>query len=350
MRRPSWGDGLRYRFDNVMARGTVALFGWLAIVYTTFVLAMAALTTFIGLAGLTELSVEDFSQTLWRTLMRTLAPGLLAQEKGALLILLPMLFAAIGGMFLYSSLTGILAAGIQSRVRDLRKGRSFVVESDHTLILGWSHQVFTVVSELIEAYADRPACLVILAERDKVTMEDELQARVGSTGRTRIVCRTGNPIDPHDLEIVNPHSARSIIVLAPEVEEPDTLVLKTIFAITRGRSRKAEPYQIAAELHDPSNVEVVRLIADDEVRVVLVGDLIARIAAQTGCQSGLAVVYSELLNFHGNEVWFKEEPGLVGMTFGQALLAYEGVSLKGFLYRQRDARPPQSRTGGDYAG
>ena len=50
---------------------------------------------------------------------------------------------------------------------------------------------------------------------------------------------------------------------------------------------------------------------------------IARIAAQTGCQSGLAVVYSELLNFHGNEVWFKEVPGLVGMTFGQALLAYE---------------------------
>jgi len=250
MRRPSFRDRLRYAFDNVMARGTVALFGWLVIVYTAFVLAMAMLITITSWVGLSDQPVADFSQTIWRTVMRTLAPGLLANDKGAPLFLISMLIVTMGGVFLASTLTGILAAGVQGRVRELRKGRSFVMETGHTLILGWSPQVFTVVSELVEAYADRRACLVILAEKDKVAMEDEIRARVTAQGRTRIVCRTGSPLDPHDLETVNPHSARSIIVLAPEGEEPDTRVIKTILAITRGRSRKAEPHQIAAELHD----------------------------------------------------------------------------------------------------
>jgi hypothetical protein len=34
-------------------------------------------------------------------------------------------------------------------------------------------------------------------------------------------------------------------------------------------------------------------------------------------------VYTELLNFEGDEIYFRAEPELVGKTFGQALLAYE---------------------------
>ena len=45
---------------------------------------------------------------------------------------------------------------------------------------------------------------------------------------------------------------------------------------------------------------------------VLAGDLIARITAQTCRQSGLSVVYTELLDFDGDEIYFHEEPALVG--------------------------------------
>jgi Trk K+ transport system NAD-binding subunit len=47
-------------------------------------------------------------------------------------------------------------------------------------------------------------------------------------------------------------------------------------------------------------------------------------------------VYTELLNFGGDEIYFKEEPVLVGKTFGEALFAYEDSCLLGL--RKADGR------------
>jgi voltage-gated potassium channel Kch len=67
----------------------------------------------------------------------------------------------------------------------------------------------------------------------------------------------------------------------------------------------------------------------DDVQAIQTGDLIARVVAQTSRQSGLSVVYTELMNFGGDEIYFKHEPALAGKTFGEALLAYEDSALMG---------------------
>ncbi len=49
------------------------------------------------------------------------------------------------------------------------------------------------------------------------------------------------------------------------------------------------------------------------VQPVLTNDLIARVVAQTSRQSGLSVVYTELMNFSGDEIYFTDLPAsLVG--------------------------------------
>ena len=108
---------------------------------------------------------------------------------------------------------GVIATGIDEKLVDLRKGRSRVLETDHTLILGWSESVFTIVSELsIANESRRRPAVVILAEQDKVEMEDAIRSKVADLRGTRVVCRTGSPIDLDDLEIVNHQTARSVIV------------------------------------------------------------------------------------------------------------------------------------------
>jgi hypothetical protein len=97
-----------------------------------------------------------------------------------------------------------------------------VIEKNHTVILGWSEQVFTIISELVEANSNQPdACIVIMGDKDKVEMEDEIREKVGGTGKTRVVCRSGNPIDMSDLNIVSLNTSKSILVLSPETENPD---------------------------------------------------------------------------------------------------------------------------------
>jgi voltage-gated potassium channel Kch len=319
-------DRFRYRFDNLMARGPMTLIGVLFLMAALLVVIVA-----LVVAALTSEGQQlGMGRLIWMGLMRTLDPGTMGGDEGSLVFLAGMFTATLAGIFVVGALIGILTTGLDSKLEELRKGRSLVVEKNHTVILGWSPQIFSIVSELVIANANqRNACIAILAEKDKVEIEAEIRDKVGPTGRTRVVCRTGSPIDLNDLEIVNPHAARSIIILSPEKSADDSETIKTILALTNNPHRRAEPYHIVAEIKEAKNLEAARLVGRNEAELVLTADLIARITAQTCRQSGLSVVYTELLDFGGDEIYFKEEPGLIGKTYGEALMAYETSSIIG---------------------
>ena len=323
--KPSLAERLRYASDEAFAKGTIVLIGWLAVISLIIILASAVVVWLLRLAP-----EHNLLQLIWSSFMHTMDAGTVAGDSGSWLYLFVMLLVTLGGIFVLSLLIGILTTGIEARLDALRKGRSRVIESGHTIILGWSEQIFPIISELVIANANQPkSCIVVLAPVDKVEMDDAIKDKAGATGRTRIVCRTGSPMDMADLQIASPQSAKAIIVLAPPGDHPDAEVIKALLALINAPDRRPEPYHIVAELHDPRNLEVARLVGKDEVEFVLLGDLIARIIAQTCRQSGLSTVYTELLDFGGDEIYFKEEPGLAGQRFGAALLAYESSTLIG---------------------
>jgi voltage-gated potassium channel Kch len=307
-----------------MARGTIALILGLFVVAAIGVILVTVVVAifFRGDAPLSDL--------LLNSLMRTLDPGTMGGDEGSFGFLLGMLTVTLFGIFLISALIGIINTGLEGKLATLRKGRSRVVESGHTVILGWSQEVFTVVSELVTANANQGrSAIVILADRDKGDMDDDIRSRLPHTGKTSIVCRSGTPMDIDDLEIARLETSRSIVILSPETDDPDADVIKTMLAVTNNPNRRPEPYHIVAELHDPENLDVARLVGGDEAQLIVAGDLIARITAQTCRQAGLSIVYTELLDFDGDEIYFARLPDLAGRTFGDALLAFEDSALIG---------------------
>ena len=327
--KPSFRQKFQYRFDNLMSRGTPAMVGMLFLLSLIIVFIAGAI---IALAGFAQEGgpTLPFGEAVWESLMRTLDSGTMGGDTGTGFRGI-MLFVTLGGIFIVSALIGVLSNGLEAQMERLRKGRSQVLENNHTLVLGWSTQIFTVLNELMVANENQNnARIVVLADKDKVEMEDEIRERVEIRGKTRIICRNGSPIDPNDLEIASPHHAKSIIVLPPENEDPDTDVIKTVLAITNNPNRHAEKYHIVTQIRHAKNLIVLKMVGgNDDLQAVLTGDLIARIVAQTSRQSGLSVVYTELMNFGGDEIYFKHEPGLTGKTFGEALLAYEDSCVMG---------------------
>jgi hypothetical protein len=84
------------------------------------------------------------------------------------------------------------------------------------------------------------------------------------------------------------------------------------------------------QIRNQKNLNVLKMVGvKDTVQAVVTGDLIARVVAQTSRQSGLSVVYTELMNFGGDEIYFRHEPALAGKKFGDALLAYEDSCIMG---------------------
>ena len=317
-----------------MSRGTgVVVVGLFAA--TLLVVLVAALV--IALVGWGTESGFNLLDVFWRAILTTLDPGTVANFLGGQVspgFLLSLFGVTLFGILVTSILIGILVTGIEGRLAELRKGRSIVVESGHTVILGWSPQIFTIVSELVLASANqRRSSIVVLADRDKVEMEDEIRHRVGPTGRTRIVCRTGDPVDTADLSIVSLDTARSVIILPPEVVDPDVDVIKTILAITNAPGRRPDPYHIVAEIREPDSLAVARIVGRDEAQLVVVGDLIARVIAQTCRQAGLSTVYTELLDFEGDEIYEADPPPqLVGRSFRECLFAYDSSTVIGLLH------------------
>ena len=333
MKDVGWRDRLRYRFDEFMGRGTIALILGLFVVSIVLIVAVALVVSILRLASDPSQGQDlDFLTLLRYGLLRTLDPGTMGGDQGTAGFLLAMFAITLGGIFIISTLIGILNNGLQSKLEDLRKGRSRVVERDHTVILGWSPSIFTVIAEIVAANENQPKrSIVVLAERDKGEMDDEIRERVGDTGRTKIVCRSGSPMVVGDLAIASLGTARSIVVLAPETDEPDADVIKAVLAITNDPDRRAEPYHIVAELRDRANVEVARMVGRDELELILSEEVISRITAQTCRQSGLSVIYAELLDFAGDEIYLTEQATFEGRSFGETLVAFEDAAVIGLL-------------------
>ncbi len=326
---PTAGARLRYWFDATMARGTSALVAWLAIITLVLIVTFAAIVTLTGTDPSPENAKSGFFGQLLATFFHALDPGTIAGDGGSWRFLLIMLALTVAGLFIVSALIGVIATGIDDKLSELRRGRSLVIEKDHTVVLGWSEAVFAIVRELAIANESRkkPA-IVILADRDKVEMEEGIRDKVSDLKGTRVVCRTGSALDIGDLALTNHGLARSIIVLSPGGDEPDTEVIKTLLALTHDGGEGAH---IVAEIHDPQNLEAARLVGGDRTVIIDKRETIARLIVQTSRQSGAAAVYTELFDFDGDEIYFHTDASLSGGTYADAVRAYEKASVIGLV-------------------
>ena len=320
---PSWGARFRYFFDTTMTRGTPALIGWLVIATSALVLSFAVLSAVLGLRG----DDRGFGFELFQALMHALDPGTVAGDDGTWSFLLTMLVLTLGGLLIVSALIGVISAGIDARLAELRRGRSTVLERDHTVVLGWSDSIYTIIRELTIANESRrrPA-IVVLADRDSVEMEEDLRTKVPDLRGSRLVCRSGSPMDIDQLAVTNHGAARSVVVLAPQSEDPDAEVIKTLLALAHSGERSPH---VVAEIRDDANLGAARLVAGEDAALLHVDDTIARLLVQTARQSGAGAVYADLFDFDGDEIYVMAAHDLAAATYAEAQAALEHVTVIG---------------------
>lgn len=318
---------LRYRFDNAMARGPMVVIAYLAalslvVIVLGAVVATAADFTFGGAAE------ESFFEDVWQSMLRMVDAGTFAGDGAWPTRLLGLLITLLG-IFLAGSLIGLIANAVDQKVGELRRGHNAVVESGHTLILGWSPQVPRIIGELVVANeSERSASVVVLATADKTQMEETLRERVEDPKSTRIVCRSGNPAVPADLSRAAIEAARSIIIVRDS--DGDAGVVKTVLAV-RALDPTFERAHVVAELEDAETAQTIRDVTEGRVLTVASDDVVAEVTAQACLRSGLAAVFTDLLDFEGDEIYFTTVPELTGHTYRDALIAFEASSVIGRL-------------------
>jgi hypothetical protein len=317
---------IRYAFDNALARGVGVVALWLGLISVGVVIAAGiAIRLFhISVNGRTN---GGLIEGVWASLERTLDPGTGGNDIGWGFRTVSLL-VTLAGIFVVTTLIGLTANGIDRKLDQLRRGRSLVVEQGHTLVLGWSPKLATVLNELVGANDNQPrARIVILADVDKQLMDESVRRWVPRCGTTRIVCRTGRPYEPRDLALVAPAKAKAVVVLADDDDPYDACCVKTVLALLQAGIPASAP--LVVEVRNPHRARSLSRATNDRVISVVSSDVLARITAQVCRQSGLSTVYQELLDFAGDEIYFGSDERLAGLTFGDALMSYDTSSVIG---------------------
>ncbi|HWU05764.1 MAG TPA: NAD-binding lipoprotein [Streptomyces sp.] len=325
-RRAPLGEQVRYWFDNTLAGGVAALIGWLAVACLAIVVPLSAVLVWTDDRAPDALLGK--TAEVWRTVGQTLRLG---GEVGSPLRVALSVLLALVALFYVSTLVSLITAAITEKLVALRLGHSTVLEEGHTVVLGWSAQIHTVVTELVAANANqRQSAIAVLADRDKTEMEEALSAEVGSTGRTRIICRNGRPTDPAALVRVSPGTADVVLVLPRDEPDEDAEIVKSLLALRAAVDDDCRVRTVAV-VRDERYQLAARLAAGPDAVVLEVDDITARLVSQCVRQPGLSLVYQELLDFAGDEFYVIDAPTQAGRTFGQTLLAYRNASVVGVV-------------------
>ncbi|MFM6968093.1 MAG: CASTOR/POLLUX-related putative ion channel [Microbacteriaceae bacterium] len=326
--RLSFGKWLRYQFDNSLSKAS-AFVGYAFLLLIVLSMFNTAFNMWIQTTSLaTQQENPDFWELFLRRMWSTL--GDVARLSWA--DRFASLLAWASSTAVNAIVIGFVATGISSAVQRLKAGKSPVVSTGHTLILGWSNRVFPILKELAVAGSNlRKPTVVIFADVDRLAMEDEINSRAGDLGKLRIITRKGDPTNPGDLVRANIAGAKSIIILDAD-ESGDATVVSTVLAVKSVVNDPTIP--IVAEVDDAQTGEALTSATRGQVQTVRSHDVIARVTAQASRQPGLSTVILDLLDFDGDEIYFASVPALDGKTYGDALLAFNGASVIGF----RDAK------------
>lgn len=330
---------LHYRIDEFIGGGAGKQLLFLAFLTITLVVFFTTVGLVLGLGvedGFSGNLLERVSETGWYYFGRVLDSGTFTADSGMVNRVISTI-ASILGVIVAGLLISALAGNFQERLESIRRGGADVMEDNHFLILGWSEKIYSVLDQLSEAYAQKGKIVcVVMAEKDKVEMEEALYDHVKYQDRIKIVVRSGSSTSLGDLEKVSFAQAQAVVVLVDQadVEDPDKAdarVMKTLMAVfnhPESRARKV-PLRVTAEVMQSHNQELAVIASNGHAKVVKTNEMISKIILQTARIPGLSLVYDELLRFEGNEIHFKKFPQLTGKRFGDILLDFPNACVVG---------------------
>jgi len=299
----------------------------------------------------------------------------------------------VTGLLVFAVLVGFVNDAVAEVMHNLNSGGTKVATSEHTLILGWNESTVRCVCQIAflrkafikqnETWARsifrwrrvKPStpvaanpvvvmCNTMAKEEMDRILGQALLERGISPKRTRIgrdvICRIGDPTDPHDLLRVGAHRAKRILTMMTVADAEEEKLsqgtikggatLRALLALRRVTGMNvadsfwdgfrcflqldsASDCIDAARFHDPSGREVVQAI---ELRA-FVNSLMFNCTTHPGMSS----VFMELLNFDGMCFRSKDATklGIVGRTIESCTLLWKDAVLVGVANKHRPLGP-----------
>jgi len=309
---------IEYRMDYYFSTSkwakVVMLFGF---VFILIVIGAGALVLFSD--------DHSLSNAVWIAWTYVADPGTHADCPDYLPTRLTSFVITVGGMLIFALMIGIISDYIAEKVDDLKKGKSKIIDVDHTVMLNWNDKSLAIIQQLSLANeSEGGGTIVVLANDDKETLEGRLACAVSDNENplrllgTEVIFRSGNPLLESELRRVSTQTAQSVVSLSLEEMDPDeadATQVRQVMALKAFEDFAGSRCHVVVEVQDVDNEDLFPLVAPDFAEVVVTHDIIGRLMLQCARCPGLATVLEAMMGFEGSEFYFEEWPELEGETF-----------------------------------
>merc|ERR1712166_1633083 len=250
---------------------------------------------------------------------------------------------SFGGAFVFGLVINFLSDFINAKLDGMKEGKPNVIESGHTLILGWNDRLQDLVDQLCWANESEGGLpVVILADNfggGKPDMDDWMNDAIEVADRkgTKIITRFGSRIENGPLKKCAVSQARSVIVLSDcsgDNDEDDAGVVRTTLALCQGLAPEDRPRcHFVIELMDVDNREVAMLgcgdgvDAEKKIKAVVSNEITGKLMIQSAREIPLSTCFGNLCCFDGSECYFAEWPEAVGTTFREVCYSSMAMAL-----------------------
>lgn len=314
LRRPS---RIRAALDHVVARGS----GTVALTLAGMLVLIAAVAAGIRWALNPD---KRIGSELWQTFVRLFDGGSYSNDVtgpdrviGVILVLIGIIGSA--------AVLAIVVTAFQDTVDRVRNGRSPLLKRSDTVILGWSHEIYTLITELEASPIDQPD-IAVLSRRQRAWMDAELKKVFGRRRRgLSIDCRTGDPADPADLGLVGVTRADRILVLGDPEHPDEGDLIRTVFALMNQGVDLARQRVIVA-VPDRDHEAIFTSVFGNSIEVVAGHDVLSHILTQSMRAKGFGRIFEQLTSYQHADFYAHDLPAPVqNATFGELLLRCRGA-------------------------
>jgi len=265
---------------------------------------------------------NSISEAVWIAWTFVADPGTHADCEATFLIRMISFSVTVGGMLIFALMIGIISDYIAEKVDDLKKGKSRIIDTDHTVMLNWNDKSLSIIQQVALANeSEGGGTIVGLACNDKEELENTLASAVASNENplvlhdTEVFFRSGNPLLESELRRVSTSTARCVISLSLEglnADEADSTQVRQVMAL---KALDDFNCHVVIEVQDVDNADLFHLVAPDFAEVIVTHDIIGRLMIQCARCPGLANVLEEMMGFEGSEFYFEEWKELTGQSF-----------------------------------
>jgi hypothetical protein len=196
----SFSDRFYYKLENLISGNPNIRYEILIVSSLFFCLVLASAWIRVSAGDSAHAEAQDYSSATFMALQMLFTGG---ADTSIIVFNERVVYgtAMVTGIVLTSVLIGLITDSVNDYMSSLKNGKSPVIESGHTLILGWSDKLIPIIRQLSLANASkRGGCVVVLSEAPRTVEElkdeilDGMAAFAGGLLGTRVVVRVGSPL------------------------------------------------------------------------------------------------------------------------------------------------------------